>query len=98
MVGLGNRREDATHRLTSCSLDLGDIGTPVGEHPADGWACSPVLLRTVQSRRLSLDTTSTGLIKEFADLMVNSVGYREVDATGHIDSVLNQAALRAAER
>jgi len=46
-----------------------------------------------------LDTTSPELIEEFADLMVNWVGYKNnTDSDGHIDSDLGRAASDAAKK
>ncbi len=61
-------------------------------------AASMLFTLPVEARAVyGLDTTSPLVIEEFADLMVNWVGYRE-DAVGRIDSELGRAAKVASER
>jgi len=55
-------------------------------------------LRVEAQAVYGLDTTNPELIEEFADLVVNWVGYQPAAANGHIDSDLGQAASSAANK
>jgi TetR/AcrR family transcriptional regulator len=61
-------------------------------------AASMLFTFPVEARAVcGLDTTSPLVIEEFADLIVNWVGYRE-DADGRIDSELGRAAKAASQK